>query len=124
MRWRAIATVAVVVLTLNACDESTPSSPSVANLGGTWTGTSSYPNAPFQMSLTQAGDSLRGEYADRLDRSLSLTGTYTRPAIAIVVDFGDAKLNFNGTVVDARTITGTMYTSALGNTPYSFTMTR
>jgi hypothetical protein len=109
---------------LSACDEQTPASPSETDLTGTWAGTSTYPNAPFQLSLTQADGTLRGQYRDGLDSSLSVTGTYSRPAMAIVVDFGDAKLNLNGNLVDARTVRGTMQTSALGNTPYPFTMTR
>lgn len=114
----------LVCALLWACAEDSPSRPSGTDLTGTWAGTSTYPNAPFQLSLTQTRVTLTGQYSDRLDRSLSVTGTYSSPTLAIVVDFGDAKLNLSGDVVDARTVRGTMQTSALGNTPYPFTMSR
>ncbi len=98
---------------------------STTSLSGFWSGTGTYPNAPFRMTLVQTGTALSGQYADQLDRSLSVTGAYSAPpAFAVVVDFGDAKLNFRGTVEDARTIRGVMWTSALGNRQYPFTMTR
>jgi len=89
-----------------------------------WTGASTYPNAPFSLTLTQVGETLRGQYSDAHDRSTSVTGTFTSPMFAIVVDFGDAKLNVNGSVVDARTAQGVMFTSALGNRQFPLTMTR
>jgi hypothetical protein len=67
---------------------------------------------------------LRGQYADGLDRSISVTGTVAGVQLNVVVDFGDAKLNLDGSVIDARTVQGTMYTSALGNKQFPFTMTR
>ena len=76
------------------------------------------------ITLTQVGGTLRGEYADALDRSRSVTGTFTSPAFKIVVDFGDAKLNVSGTVLDPRTAQGVMFTSALGNRQFPMTMTR
>lgn len=106
-----------------ACDES-PARPSSLDLTGTWTGTSTYPNAPFQLVLTQTDGTLEGEYSDGLDRSLAVTGAYTRPAFAIVVDFGDAKLNLAGTLTSVRSAEGVMFTSALGNRDYPFTMSR
>ena len=107
-----------------ACDEDTRTGPSALDMTGTWAGTSTYPNSPFQLSLTQTDGTLRGEYADGLDRSLAVTGTFAPPAFAIVVDFGDAKLNLNGTLVSPRAAQGNMFTSALGNRLYPFTMVR
>jgi hypothetical protein len=106
------------------CDGGGPTGPSARDLTGTWTGTSTYPNAPFTLDLRQDDGTLRGEYRDGLDRSLAVTGTYSRPTFTIVVDFGDAKLNLEGTARNARTAEGTMFTSALGNTRFPFTMTR
>lgn len=119
--------VIVLPLTLfaSACDEKpSPAAPTVTDLTGRWIGTSTYPNAPFELQLTQTGGTLRGQYADRLDRSVSVTGTLSDRAVGMVVDFGDAKLNFNATVIDARTVQGVMFTSALGNREFAFTMTR
>jgi len=93
-------------------------------MAGKWTGTSTYPNSPFELTLTQTGATLRGQYRDQLDTSLAVIGTFTPPAFAIVVDFGDAKLNLQGTLRDARTADGNMFTSALGNRMFPFVMTR
>ena len=122
--FRAFAVVLLASLMAVACDGDGPSQPSSTNLTGTWSGTGTYPNAPFQLALTQTNGTLRGEYRDRLDRSLAVTGTFSSPTMAVVVDFGDAKLNLDGAVVDSRRIEGTMFTSALGNTRYPFVLTR
>jgi hypothetical protein len=102
---------------LPACADG-PTQPSPPSLTGRWTGLSTYPNAPFTLELMQTGGSLRGDYRDELDRSLAVTGTYSPPTFAIVVDLGDATLNLEGTVMTARTAQGTMFTSARGNTPF------
>jgi hypothetical protein len=118
-----IGLVVIAVALAPGCDDG-PTRPSAFDLTGTWGGTSTYPNAPFQLVLTQTAVTLRGEYIDGLDRSLAVTGTYARPTIVIVVDFGDAKLNLTGTLTSARSAEGVMFTSALGNRDYPFTMTR
>lgn len=120
---RLLAVVLVCTLA-PACGDDTTSGPSATNLTGTWVGTSTYPNAPFQLSLSQTNGAFKGEYQDRLDRSLAVTGTFSTPRMEIVVDFGDAKLNIQGTVQDGRTVQGVMFTSALGNREYPFSMTR
>ena len=120
-----MAWVVLALLLIPACGGSdAPTAPSTTDLTGRWTGTSTYPNAPFQLQLTQAGSTLRGQYADGLDRSLSVTGSSADAQMHVVIDFGDAKLNLDGSIVDARTVQGTMSTSALGNRPFPFTMTR
>jgi len=119
----AVLTLLVALLAL-ACGHESPTRPSPADLTGAWAGASTYPNAPFRLSLNQDGGTLRGEYSDALDRSLAVTGTFMSPTFTIVVDFGDAKLNLQGTMLDARTAQGVMFTSALGNREYPFTMTR
>jgi hypothetical protein len=118
-----VLVVLIAVALAPACDDN-PTRPSALDLTGTWVGTSTYPNAPFQLVLTQTAGTLRGEYSDGLDRSLAVTGTYARPTMVIVVDFGDAKLNLNATLTSARSAQGVMFTSALGNREYPFTMTR
>jgi hypothetical protein len=121
---RTTALVAAILVLALACDDRSPTGPTVTDMTGMWTGTSTYPNAPFSLTLTQVGGTLRGQYSDALDRSQSVAGTFTSPTFAIVVDFGDAKLNVNGSVLDARTAQGVMFTSALGNRQFPFTMTR
>ena len=106
------------------CDGDSPTSPTVADMTGTWTGTATYPNSPFQLVLIQTGTQLRGEYSDRLDRSPSVSGTYTNPTFTISVNFGDAGLVINGTLSSARQAQGTMFTPSLGNQLFPFTMTR
>ena len=107
-----------------ACGGDGPVAPSRVDLTGGWTGSSTYPNAPFELRLTQSGGTLRGQYTDRHDTSIAVTGTLSNGIVALVVDFGDAKLNVDGSVVDAATVQGMMHTSALGNRQYPFTMTR
>ncbi len=91
---------------------------------GTWSGTATYPNSPFQLVLTQTGTALKGEYRDRLDRTPSVSGTYTNPTFTISVNLGDAGLIINGTLSTARSAQGTMFTPSLGNQLFPFTMTR
>ena len=111
-------------LIVSSCDKDSPTAPSADNLAGKWTGTSTYPNSPFELTLTQTGATLRGQYRDQLDSSGAVTGTFTPPTFAIVIDFGDAKLNIQGTVREARIADGHMFTSALGNQMFPFTMVR
>jgi hypothetical protein len=124
MRGAAVLVLLLALGTGFACDAASPAGPTALDVTGTWTGSSTYPNAPFELELVQTGNTLRGEYRDELDRSIGMIGTYTRPDFAIVVDFGDAKLNLEGTVRNARYAQGTMFTSALGNQPFPFVMTR
>jgi hypothetical protein len=119
----AVLIVAAALLMLS-CNDQSPTRPSSTDMTGAWSGASTYPNAPFELSLTQTNGTLRGQYRDALDRSLAVTGTLTTPTFAIVVDFGDAKLNLNGSVLGPRSAQGVMFTSALGNRQYPFTMTR
>ena len=107
-----------------ACGGDSPAAPSATDLTGRWLGTSTYPNSPFELQLTQTGSTLRGDYADQHDRSTAASGTLANGTITLVVDFGDAKLHFEAAVVGPRLVEGVMFTSALGNRRYSFTMTR
>ncbi len=123
---RVIFPIALVIASAAAiaCHGDSPAAPTAADMTGTWSGTATYPNSPFQLVLTQTGNALKGEYSDRLDRSTSVMGTYTNPAFTISVNFGDAGLIINGTLSTARSAQGTMYTPSLGNQLFPFTMTR
>lgn len=122
-RFAALSALAATFLAAASCGGS-PAGPSATDLTGAWAGTGAYPNAPFQLTLTQTGTTLRGSYADRLDTSQSVTGTLSGTVMTLAVDFGDAQVHFDGTVESARLVRGTMRTSALGNTPFPFTMVR
>jgi len=124
MKTRTAALVVALLVLALACDDRSPTGPTAADMTGMWTGMSTYPNAPFSLTLTQVGGTLRGQYSDSHDRSTSVTGTFTSPTFEIVVDFGDAKLNVNGSVLDARAAQGVMFTSALGNRQFPLTMSR
>ena len=69
-----------------------PAVPSASNLTGYWSGTGSYPNAPFKLALIQDGNQVRGMYRDQLDASLAVSGSYSTPVFTLRVDFGDAVL--------------------------------
>ncbi len=101
-----------------------PAVPSSSNLTGYWSGTGSYPNAPFKLALVQDGSVLRGVYVDQHDVSLSVSGTYGSAEFVLRVDFGDAVLFLECEIEDPREINGVQRTSALGNRPYPFTMKR
>lgn len=124
MRTIAALALALACVVMPGCDDESPTGPSTNDMTGTWTGTGTYPNMPFRLVLTQTGTTLRGDYSDQLDRSPSVGGTVTSPTFAVVIDFGDGKLNITGTIVSARQAEGSMFTSALGNRLYPFTMTR
>ena len=119
----AVAVIVSMFLSV-ACGSTSPAGPTAEDLTGTWAGNSTYPNAPFELVLTQRGSLLSGRYLDRHDTSLAVDGNLSGAVVVLVVDFGDGKLNLEGTVLDARTVEGAMYTSALGNRRYPFTMTR
>ena len=114
----------LAILTLPACGNSNPAGPATADMTGTWNGTSAYPNAPFRFEIVQSGRAVRGEYRDQLDTSLAVDGSVNGLTFQIVVDFGDAKLNVNGTVNGENAAEGVMFTSALGNRPFTFKMVR
>jgi hypothetical protein len=101
-----------------------PAQPSTSNLTGYWTGTGTYPNAPFKLALIQAGTQFRGMYADGHDVSPSVSGTYATPEFTLRVDFGDAVLFLECLLEEAREVSGVQRTSALGNRPYPFDMKR
>jgi hypothetical protein len=101
-----------------------PGTVSASDLTGYWSGTGTYPNAPFKLALVQEGATLRGVYVDELDASSWLSGSFSMPDVTVRVDFGDAVVFLEGRVEGARQISGVHRTSALGNRPYPFTMTR
>ncbi len=100
----------------------TPASPTMSDLTGTWSGSATYPNAPFTLFLEQSGDTLLGYYKDQHDAgsvSREVSSTFV-----LRVDFGDAVVFMECAIDDPRHIHGVMRTSALGNVPYPFSMTR
>lgn len=101
-----------------------PASPSAANLTGYWTGTGTYPNAPFKLALVHEGGTLRGTYVDQHDLSMDVSGAAGSPQFTLRVNFGDAVLFLECEIEDAREVNGVQRTSALGNRPYPFTMKR
>lgn len=103
---------------------STASPLSAADLTGAWVGTGTYPNMPFKLELFQSGATLAGVYRDQHDGTSAVTGTYSSSGFTLRLDFGDAVLNIECTIDDARQVHGVMRTSALGNTPYPYTMVR
>lgn len=103
---------------------STASSPSTSDLTGAWSGTGSYPNAPFKLELFQSGTRLTGVYKDQHDLSLAVSGTYSSTEFVLRVDFGDAVLVIECVIDNARQIHGVMRVSVLANFPYPYTMAR
>jgi PKD domain-containing protein/carboxypeptidase family protein len=103
---------------------NTPNPPTTSNLTGTWSGAGSYPNAPFQLFLHQSGNSIVGYYKDSHDGG-PVTGTFVASGFTLVVDFGDGALRLEcSPITNPRQGQGVQRTSALGNIPYPFTMTR
>jgi len=100
----------------------TPDSPTTSDLSGTWSGSGTYPNSPFTLFLEQSGGSLVGYYKDQHDAGS--VSRFTATTFVLRVDFGDAGLFLECEIDDARRIHGVMRTSALGNVPYPFAMTR
>jgi hypothetical protein len=100
----------------------TPDSPTTSDLTGTWSGSGTYPNAPFTLFLEQTGITLVGYYRDQHDAGS--VSRFAAPIFTLRVDFGDAGLFLECAIDDARHIHGVMRTSALGNVPYPFSMTR
>jgi len=104
---------------------STPDPPTASNPTGTWSRTGDYPYAPFQLFLAQSGSSILGYYADQHGTG-RVSGTFVPSGgFTLVVDFGDGSLRLEcNPMTSARQLQGVQRTSALGNRPYPFTMTR
>jgi hypothetical protein len=94
----------------------------VANLTGTWTGTSDYINAPFQFNLVQNGRFVSGQYQDRHD-SGSAFGEITGNNVRLDVNFGDTGIRYEGAIETHNRIRGTLLVPVLGRT-FTFEMTR
>ena len=92
------------------------------DLAGTWSGTSSYFNAPFTFTLTQNGSQLSGVYVDQNDKGFA-SGTVNIGSVIINVNFGDTGIQFQGSIETANRIRGTIRGSVIGGT-YPFVMTR
>jgi hypothetical protein len=118
--------VAVSVLATPGCDDDcgSPTAPcGTANLSGTWSGTSTYINAPFTMTLTQTGSNVSGQYRDQLDQG-AVSGTVTGASVLLDVNFGDTGIRLTGTITERDRITGEIFAAALGGRTFPFAMTR
>lgn len=121
-RWWRHALLLTLGLILGSCRDG-PTAPSVRDLSGTWTGISSYPNAPFTLTLRHDGTRLSGSYRDNLDAGPVVDGVVEFPDFFFRVDFGDTKITFVGTFLDARSAAGEIRTPLLLH-DHPFTMTR
>jgi hypothetical protein len=92
------------------------------DITGVWSGTSDYINAPFRFNFVQRGDSVSGTYQDQHDFG-GVAGVITGSHIVLDVNFGDTGIRFEGTIVDANRIRGTIRVPVLGRT-FTFEMTR
>ena len=110
---------AMVAVAAGACDS--PTRPA-SDLTGTWSGTSSYFNAPFTITLRQEGSNLSGSYKDKFDTG-TIRGTVDGTHAEIGVDFGDTGIQLTGTVRTQAVIDGTIRGAVIGGT-YPFVMTR
>ena len=122
-----VATVfALSVVSGGGCGSAkTPTSPTVTDVSGTWSGTSTYPNAPFQLILTQSGSSLTGRYSDSSETDTAVTGIYgtVGGSVFISLHSGDGRLFIDGTVIRERSIEGLLGLPQSAKS-YQFTMTR
>lgn len=119
--WTAVMLLTTIWI---RCGSGSPAHPSAPDLSGRWHGSSACPNAPFWLDLTHTGGSLRGHYVYGPDTGRAVTGTFAEPALSLVVDLGGTTLSLQGTLVNAGTVEGDMYTSGPGQRRYPFTMTR
>lgn len=117
------------VIALNAFGASTPSNEVVItvtnnppNLVGHWSGTSNYFNAPFTFDLTQNGNQIGGRYADQHDQGF-VSGVVNGTNVVLDVNFGDTGIRYEGTILNANRIRGTIRGSVIGGT-FNFEMTR
>jgi hypothetical protein len=94
----------------------------VGNLTGTWSGTSNYVNAPFQVTLTQQGRFVSGQYQDQHDAG-SVFGEVTGTHVRLDVNFGDTGIRYEGTIDTVDGISGTLLVPVLGRT-FTFEMVR
>ena len=94
----------------------------VADVSGTWSGTSTYFNAPFTFHLTQSGNAVGGSYQDQHDLG-SVTGTVDGTSVVLNVWFGDTGTRFSGTIEAPNRIRGIIHLGPIGG-PYPFEMTR
>lgn len=124
-----MALFVVVALAVGAgCRKHDCSSPTAPcsdphNLTGTWSGTSTYINAPFTMTLRQTDTRVTGQYQDQKDAG-SVSGTLVDTAVTLDVNFGDTGIRFTGTVMSSSRVSGEIFVPALGGRRFPFDMTR
>jgi len=125
-----VATLFASVVSNAGCGSAkTPTAPTVINLSGTWSGTSAYPNAPFQLTLNHSGSSLTGRYSDAFETDTAVAGLFiNEPGIVnMSVHSADLRLFIDGTVIGEKSVQGLISLPQPGVThppQYQFTMTR
>jgi hypothetical protein len=125
-RFAICLVIAVSLAVAPACDNDCggPTAPCIVyNLGGTWSGTSTYINAPFTMMLSQTGTTVSGEYRDQLDQG-SVSGTITGLSVVLDVNFGDTGIRLTGTIPERDRITGEIFVAVLAGRRFPFEMLR
>jgi len=121
----SIVVTAVLMLGVAACGRRSPTSPGQGtDLTGAWSGTSSYPNAPFTMTLRQSGTVVRGDYRDRGSDVGTVYGTASGTIVQLDVNFGDTGLRLTGALQSRDRITGEILVPSLGGQRFPFEMTR
>ena len=118
--------IAITLAAASGCgnDCGGPTAPCIVyNLRGTWSGTSTYINAPFTMMLSQTGTTVSGQYRDQFDQG-SVSGTITGLAVVLDVNFGDTGIRLTGTIPERNRITGEIFVAVLGGRRFPFEMVR
>lgn len=93
------------------------------NLTGTWSGTSSYINAPFTMQLRHTGATVTGQYRDQKDTGTA-SGTVAGSTVVLDVTFGDTGIRLTGTIASRSRVSGEVLVPALGGQRFPFDMSR
>lgn len=105
------------------CDSPTGPCPGSIDLTGSWSGTSSYINAPFTMDLRQSATTVTGQYRDRKDTG-SVSGTLLGTSVTLDVNFGDTGLRMTGIVASSNRLAGEILVPVLGSQRFPFEMMR
>lgn len=118
--------IVIALAAVPGCEsECSPTEPcqGAINLAGSWSGSSTYINAPFTMSLQQSGTTVTGHYQDRKDAG-SVSGSEVGPAITLDVNFGDTGIRLTGSVASNDRVSGEILVPVLGGQRFPFEMVR
>lgn len=130
MTVRIATTIVLSVLLVSGtgCKKRDCSSPTAPcgepnSLTGTWSGTSTYINAPFTMTLRQEGATVSGQYRDQKDTG-AVSGSVASSAVTLDVNFGDTGIRLTGTFASSTRVSGEILVPALGGRVFTFEMVR